>query len=266
MEDGSMKALHIAATGMLAQQLNVEVISNNIANLRTTGYKRQRAEFQDLLYQDIRRVGANSSETGTLLPAGIQIGLGVRTASTYRVMTQGDLQGTEKSLDIAIRGDGLFQVDLPDGRTAYTRAGAFELNADGNLVTQDGFQVQPGITIPSDAREVAINAQGQVEVFTSTSTSSTIVGQLELARFVNQAGLEAIGDSMFVETPASGSATTGTPGSTGFGTLLQKYLEGSNVNAVSEISDLIAAQRAYEMNAKVISAADEMMSATSNMR
>jgi flagellar basal-body rod protein FlgG len=181
-------------------------------------------------------------------------------------MTQGDLQGTEKSLDIAIRGDGLFQVDLPDGRTAYTRAGAFELNADGNLVTQDGFEVQPGITIPSDAREVAINAQGQVEVFTSTSTSSTIVGQLELARFVNQAGLEAIGDSMFVETPASGSPTTGTPGSTGFGTLLQKYLEGSNVNAVSEISDLIAAQRAYEMNAKVISAADEMMSATSNMR
>lgn len=261
-----MKALHIAATGMLAQQLNVEVISHNIANMRTTGYKRQRAEFQDLLYQNLRRVGANSSDSGTLVPAGIQVGLGVRTASTYRVMGQGDLQSTEKSLDVAIRGDGLFQVQMPDGQTAYTRAGAFELNADGLLVTLDGYQVQPGITIPQGAREVAINSQGQVEVFTDTSTTSQIVGQIELARFVNQAGLEAIGDNLYLETPASGSPTTGTPASTGFGNLLQKYLEGSNVNAVGEISDLIAAQRAYEMNAKVISASDEMMRATSNVR
>ncbi len=261
-----MKALHIAATGMLAQQLNVEVISNNIANLRTTGYKRQRAEFQDLLYQNIKRVGTNSSDSGTIAPSGIQIGLGVRTASTYRVMGQGDLQNTDKTLDMAIRGEGMFQIQLPDGQTAYTRAGSFELNAEGLLVTLDGYQVQPGITIPDDAREIAINAQGQVEVFTGTSTTSQIAGQVELARFVNKAGLEAIGDNLFLETPASGTASTGSPGSVGFGSVLQKFLEGSNVNAVGEISDLIAAQRAYEMNAKVITASDEMMRATSNVR
>ncbi len=261
-----MKALHIAATGMLAQQLNVEVISNNIANMRTTGYKRQRAEFQDLLYQNLKRVGTNSSDSGTIAPAGIQIGLGVRTASTYRVMGQGDLQNTDKSLDMAIRGEGMFQIQLPDGQSAYTRAGSFELNADGLLVTLDGYQVQPGITIPDDAREIAINAQGQIEVFTGTSTTSQIAGQIELARFVNKAGLEAIGDNLFLETPASGSANTGSPGAVGFGSILQKFLEGSNVNAVGEISDLIAAQRAYEMNAKVITASDEMMRATSNVR
>lgn len=261
-----MKALNIAATGMLAQQLNVEVISNNIANMRTTGYKRQRAEFQDLLYQNLRRVGSVSSESGTTVPAGIQIGLGVKTASTYRIMSQGDLQSTEKNLDFSIRGDGFFQVQLPDGRTAYTRAGSFSLDANGLLVTQDGYQVQPGITIPENARELSVNASGQIEVFISGQTASQTVGQLELARFINKAGLEAIGDSLFLETPASGSASTGTPGATGFGNILQGFLEGSNVNAVSEISNLITAQRAYEMNSKVISAADEMLQATANLR
>ncbi len=261
-----MKALNIAATGMMAQQLNVEVISNNIANLRTTGYKRQRAEFQDLLYQNLRRVGSESSDSGTTVPSGIQIGLGVKTASTYRIMGQGEMTSTEKPLDIAIRGEGMFQVQLPDGRTAYTRSGAFSLDANGLIVTQDGYQVQPGITVPDNSRQISINAQGQIEVFVGTETTSQIVGQLELARFINPAGLEAIGDSMFLETPASGTPTTGNPSSTGFGDVVQGLLEGSNVNAVSEISDLITAQRAYEMNAKVISAADEMLRATTNLR
>jgi len=261
-----MKALQIAATGMLAQQLNVEVISHNIANMRTTGYKRQRAEFQDLLYQDIKRVGSTSSENGTIVPAGIQIGMGVKTAGTYRIMTQGDLAGTEKPLDIAIRGDGFFQVQLPDGQTAYTRAGAFQMDANGAIVTQDGYLIEPNITIPANAASITINAQGEVQVRLANATNPTTVGTLQLARFVNNAGLNAIGDSLFLETPASGTATTGNPGTDGMGTLLQKFLEGSNVNAVGEISDLIAAQRAYEMNAKVISAADEMMQATSNMR
>lgn len=260
-----MKALQIAATGMQAQQLNVEVISHNIANMRTTGYKRQRAEFQDLLYQDIRRVGSNTSETGTVVPAGIQIGLGVKTAATYRIMTQGDLTRTEKALDVAIRGEGFFQVQLPDGRTAYTRAGAFQRDANGLLVTQDGYQVEPAITIPANARSVTINNQGEVQVLLDNATNPTTVGTIELARFVNKAGLNAIGDNLMVETPASGTPNTGNPGSDGMGTLLQNFLEHSNVNAVSEISDLIAAQRAYEMNAKVISATDQMMQATSNI-
>lgn len=261
-----MKALNIAATGMLAQQLNVEVISNNIANLRTTGYKRQRAEFQDLLYQDLRRVGSSSSDSGTTVPTGIQIGMGVKTASTYRIMTQGDLTGTEKDLDVAIRGDGFFQVQLPDGTTAYSRAGSFQRDASGNLVTQDGYQIEPTINIPADANNVSISPQGLVQYTAAGSTARTDAGTIELANFVNKAGLSAIGDNLYKETPSSGTPTTGTPSEDGLGSLLQKFLESSNVNAVSEISDLIAAQRAYEMNAKVISAADEMLSATSNLR
>ena len=261
-----MKALQIAATGMMAQQLNVEVISHNIANMRTSGYKRIRPEFQDLLYQNIRQPGANSSESGTILPSGIQIGLGVKTASTYRIMTQGDMTNTEKQLDLAIRGEGFFQVQLPDGQTAYTRSGAFSLDANGQLVTQEGYQVEPSITVPANARQISINASGEVQVSIDGQTAPQSVGTLQLAKFVNKAGLEAIGDNLFLETPASGTPTTGTPNSDGAGSILQNFLESSNVNAVSEISDLIAAQRAYEMNARVISAADEMMSTTSQLR
>ncbi len=261
-----MKALQIAATGMLAQQLNVEVISQNIANMRTTGYKRQRPEFQDLLYQDLRRVGAASSDTGTVVPSGIQLGLGVKTGSIYRIHTQGSVLNTEKDLDLSIRGEGYFQVTLPNGNTSYTRAGAFELDATGALVTLDGYKIDPAITIPANARSVSINAEGSIQVLTDDTSTPTDVGQLELAIFVNKSGLEAIGDNLYLETPASGSPTTGTPGSTGIGTLLQGSLEQSNVNAVSEISDLIAAQRAYEMNAKIISATDEMMQANNNLR
>jgi len=254
-----MKALQIAATGMQAQQLNVEVISHNIANMRTTGYKRVRPEFQDLLYQNLRQAGTTSSDAGTVLPSGIQIGMGVKTAATYRIMTQGDLVN-------AVRGEGFFQVQLPDGLTGYTRSGAFELDATGQIVTQEGYVVDPSITIPANAREIAINASGEVQVLVDGQTNPQNVGTLQLARFVNKSGLEAIGDNLFLETPASGTPTTGNPNSDGFGSLLQNFLEHSNVNAVSEISELIAAQRAYEMNARVISAADEMMSATSNIR
>ncbi len=261
-----MQSLNIAATGMMAQQLNVEVISNNIANMRTTGFKRQRAEFQDLLYQNLRRIGSTSSETGSVVPSGVQVGAGVKTGATYRIMTQGTLIRTEKTLDVALRGEGYFQIELPDGRTAYSRDGAFERNADGTLVTIDGYTVQPSISIPADARSISINAEGTVEVLVGTSTTPQSVGQISLARFANPAGLEGIGDNMFLETPSSGSATTGTAGSTGFGNLSQGYLEQSNVNAVSEISDLIMAQRAYEMNTKVITVSDEMMSSTASLK
>ena len=260
-----MKSLRIAATGMQAQELNVEVISNNIANMRTTGFKQVRAEFQDLLYQDIRRVGATSSEAGNLIPTGVQVGYGVKTGATARIMSQGNMQQTGKELDVAIRGEGFFSVELPSGQTAYTRDGSFELDANGNLVTLDGFIVQPNITVPNNARSITINREGTVQVLTDTSTTPTNLGQIQLSRFVNKAGLQSIGDNLCLETPASGNAIDGVADAEGFGSVLQNFLESSNVNAVSELSDLIAAQRAYEMNAKVISASDEMMSATSNI-
>jgi flagellar basal-body rod protein FlgG len=260
-----MRALHTAATGMMAQELNVEVISNNIANMRTTGYKRQRAEFQDLLYETLRRVGTTTSDQGTIVPAGIQIGSGVRTAATPRIMSQGDVSPTEKELDVAIRGEGFFRIQLPDGRTAYTRDGSFERDAQGQLVTADGYLVDPGITIPENTTAVAINRQGVVSGTLTGQTAPTEFGQIQLSHFVNKSGLDAIGDNLFLETAASGAPQTGPAGSEGIGDLLQGYLEQANVNSVSEISDLIAAQRAYEMNSKVISAADEMLQSTTGM-
>jgi flagellar basal-body rod protein FlgG len=261
-----MKALYIASTGMSAQERNVEIISNNIANMRTTGFKRQRAEFQDLLYQSYRRAGSQTSDSGTQVPVGVEVGSGVRTAATARVMSQGTINATEKELDLAIRGEGFFIVQLPDGRTAYTRDGTFERDESGELVTVDGYQIQPGIVIPADANSISISDDGIVEAFLGTGTAPVEVGQLQLARFVNKAGLESIGGNMFVETPSSGSAQVGVPATAGFGGLQQGYLELANVNAVTEIADLIAAQRAYEMNARVISGADEMMAATSQLR
>ena len=260
-----MQALRTASTGMMAQELNVEVISNNIANMRTAGFKRQRAEFQDLLYQDLRRVGSQTSDQGTIVPSGVQIGSGVMTAATPRIMSQGTIQPTEKDLDLAVRGDGFFQIQLPDGGTGYTRAGSFERDASGTLVTQDGFTVQPGITIPENASGLTISADGAVQAFIGTGGAPQQLGQIQLARFVNQSGLQAIGDNMFVETASSGAPLAGNPGDEGFGSIQQGFIEMSNVNSVAEISDLIAAQRAYEMNARVVSAADEMMSNTSQM-
>ncbi len=261
-----MKALYIASSGMSAQERNVEVISNNIANMRTTGYKKQRAEFQDLLYQSYRRAGASTSDQGTMVPAGLEIGSGVKTSATPRVMSQGAVSPTEKELDIAIRGEGYFAIQMPDGSTAYTRDGSFERSAEGEIVTVDGHPVQPSITLPDGATGVSISPDGIVEAFLPGATEPTQMGQLQVARFVNKAGLESAGDNLFRETAASGPAQVVTPNQDGAGALLQGYLEMSNVNAVTEIADLIAAQRAYEMNARVVSGADQMLQATSQLR
>ncbi len=261
-----MKALSIAATGMIAQQLNVEVISNNIANMNTTGFKRQRAEFQDLLYQNIERVGANSSDTGTITPTGIQLGVGVKTGGVYRITEQGAVIGTENPLDIAINGNGYFSITLPNGDIAYTRAGSFQLGPTGEVVTLEGYLVGPGLTIPQDAVDISINPEGEILASLQGQLAPTNVGRLELVTFPNPAGLQAIGNNQFLETPASGAANVGVANTPGFGVMLQKFLENSNVNSVSEITSLITAQRAYEMNSKIISTADEMMSVTSNLR
>jgi len=261
-----MRSLSIAATGMQAQQTNVEVISNNIANMNTTAYARRRTEFNDLLYQNLRRQGAATSDAGTIVPAGVQLGLGVRTAAVYRITEQGSMANTENTLDVAIQGKGYFQVTLPSGETAYTRAGSFQLSADGEIVTNDGYTVQPGVTIPNNSTGITINASGEVWVTIDGQAAQTNAGSFNIANFTNEAGMEAIGDNLFMETPASGSPTTGAPNSTGFGSLLQGYLENSNVNVVSEMTDLISAQRAYEMNSKVIQTSDEMLSTVNQMK
>ncbi len=261
-----MRALDIAGTGMQAQSTNVEVISNNIANMTTTGFKRRRAEFQDLIYQNLRRVGSNSSDTGSVVPAGAQVGLGVKTAAIYRISEQGNLQQTSNSLDLAIRGNGYLQVTLPSGETAYTRDGTLSLSPQGEIVTADGLVVQPGITIPANATSVTINTSGQVQATIDGQTAPTTVGQLQLATFPNEAGLDAQGDNLFLQSAASGNPVTGVPASPGFGSVLQGFIETSNVNVVSEITNLITAQRAYEMNSKVITTSDQMLSTLTNLR
>jgi flagellar basal-body rod protein FlgG len=253
-----MRSLSIAATGMLAQQTNVEVISNNIANLNTTGFKRQRAEFQDLLYQSERRVGSTSSDAGTIVPAGVQIGVGVKTAAVYRISEQGGVTTTDNPLDLAILGRGFFQVKQSDGTTAYTRAGSFQLSPTGEIVTADGLVVDPGITVPQATTAITVNANGQVLAQVAGQTQIQTVGQLQLANFANEAGLDNIGSNLLKETAASGTPQTGAPASIGFGTIQQGFLEASNVNVVSEVTNLITAQRAYEMNSKVITTSDQM--------
>ena len=260
-----MRTLSTAATGMLAQQTNVDVISNNIANMNTTGYKRQRAEFQDLLYQNVSRPGgATGPDSKT--PTGIQIGLGVKTGGVYRIHEQGTLSQTDNRYDLGVQGKGYFQVTLPSGETAYTRDGSFQLSDQGELVTTDGYQVQPGITIPQDAVDVSISKTGEVQVKTAGNAQLQTVGQLQLATFVNEAGLEAQGGNLYLETDSSGQATVASPGDPGLGTLQQGFVEASNVNPVAEITALISAQRAYEMNSRVVKTADEMMSTTSQLR
>lgn len=261
-----MQSLNIASTGMLAQQTNVEVISNNIANMNTTAFKRHRAQFQDLLYQDLRRVGSNSSDAGTIVPSGIQLGVGVRTAATYRVNEQGSLILTDNQFDLAIRGNGYFQVQLPDGETAYTRDGSFQVSQDGSLVTADGYTVQPGITVPAGAIGVTINQSGQVLVKLDGQTAESNVGQIQLATFQNDAGLEHAGNNLLLETEASGAPSTANPETDGFGGLFQGYIESSNVDPVQEITDLITAQRAYELNSKVIETSDQMMATVNQVR
>ena len=254
-----MRSLSIAATGMLAQQLNVEVISNNIANMNTTAYKRQRAEFQDLLYQNQRRVGSQAADNNAIVPTGVQLGLGVKTAAVYRITEQGNLTTTGNQLDVAVQGRGYFQVTLPDNTTAYTRAGSFQLDQNGNIVTSDGLKITGTNAIPNNATSISINQSGQVFVSQPGQTQLAAAGQFQLATFVNEAGLQPIGNNLFQQTQASGNPITGTAGNQGFGTTLQGFLESSNVNTVQEITSLISAQRAYEMNSKVIQASDEML-------
>jgi flagellar basal-body rod protein FlgG len=260
-----MRSLSTAGTGMLAQQTNVDVISHNIANMNTTAYKRQRAEFQDLLYQNVARPGG-ATGPDSKAPTGIQIGLGVKTGGVYRIHEQGTLTQTDNRYDVGLQGRGYFQVTMPSGETAYTRDGSFQLSDQGELVTTDGYAVQPGITIPQDAVDVSISKTGEVQVKTAGSAQMQTVGQLQLATFVNEAGLEAQGGNLFLETASSGQATVASPGDPGLGTLQQGFVEASNVNPVSEITALITAQRAYEMNSRVVKTADEMLSTTSQLR
>jgi flagellar basal-body rod protein FlgG len=261
-----MQALRTAATGMAAQQLNVEVISNNIANMNTVGFKKQRAEFQDLLYQTLEQAGAQSSDQGTIVPTGVQVGAGVKAGSVYRIGSQGALTATGSKLDLAITGRGYFQVLTPSGDLAYTRAGNFATNDQGQLVTQDGYQIQPAISIPQDATDISISPSGQVQVTQPGNAVPSVVGTIELASFVNEGGLSLQGGNLLKETAASGAATTGAPGTAGFGTITQGYTEASNVDPVTEITALIVAQRAYEMNSKVISTADAMLGVANQVK
>lgn len=261
-----MRALEIAAAGMMAQQTRVEVISNNLANMSTTGYSPRRAEFADLHYQQVVRPGSIAASDGTLLPVGVQLGLGVRPTAVSVMIAQGALGATGNDLDVAIEGNGYLEVTLPDGRAAFTRDGGLKLTGDGLIVTSDGFPIVPDITVPSDARDIAINAEGEVYAYFADRVEPELLGQFTLAGFTNPKGLEAMGSNLFVETPASGPSLVATPGQDGLGTLRQGYLEESSVDAVKEVTDLIEAQRGYELNSKVITAADQMLSATVQMR
>jgi flagellar basal-body rod protein FlgG len=261
-----MKALQIAASGMSAQQMRVDVVANNLANMSTTGYNARRADFADLHYQQLARPGTVAAEDGSMLPTGIQIGLGVRPAAVSVVLAQGSLTQTGGDLDVAIEGKGYLEVTLPSGTPAYTRDGALKRTGDGLIVTSDGHQVAPGITIPEDARSISVNAAGEVYAYFNDRVQPELLGQLTLTGFSNEKGLEAIGSNLYLESPASGAAIPGTPGIDGLGTLRQGYLEDSSVDAVREVTELIKAQRGYELNAKVITAADQMLSATTQVR
>jgi flagellar basal-body rod protein FlgG len=261
-----MRALKIAATGMSAQQMRVEVISNNLSNMSTTGYNARRAEFADLHYQQMARAGTVSAADGTVLPTGIQLGLGVRPAAVSMQLQQGALSATGGDLDVAIEGNGYLEVTLPSGQLGYTRDGGLKRTGEGLIVTSEGYAVSPEIVIPEDARSLSINADGEVYAYFQDQPEGQLLGQFTVAGFSNPKGLEAIGSNLFVETEASGAAIQSTPGQDGLGTLRQGYLEDSSVDAVREITDLIEAQRGYELNSKVISAADQMMGATAQVR
>jgi len=257
-----MDALRIGASGMMAQQHRVEVVANNLANMNTTGYQRRRVEFHDLIYKNSPRPDGAGSRAGEQVPGGVQTGLGVDLTSVYRVTEQGSMRATESAFDLAIQGKGYFQVQLPNGETAYTRDGTFQLDATGTLVTQDGFPVLPGITVPADAVDVTINAAGEVLVTQGNSATPSNVGNLQISLFPNEGGLRAEGNNLYTATEASGAATASTPGQTAAGAILQGFIEVSNVNAVEEIADMIRAQRAYDMNSKVMQTADQMMASS----
>ncbi|MFZ7091087.1 flagellar basal-body rod protein FlgG [Primorskyibacter sp. 2E233] len=261
-----MRALQIAATGMSAQQTRVEVISNNLSNMSTTGYNARRAEFADLHYQQAARPGTVNASDGTVLPTGVQLGLGVRPSSVSVMLSQGALAATGGDLDVAIEGSGYLEVTLPSGQAAYTRDGALKRTGEGLIVNSEGYPVSPEITIPDDARSISINPDGEVYAYFTGTAEAQLLGQFTMVGFTNAKGLEAIGSNLFVETEASGAALQTTAGLDGLGTLRQGFLEESSVDPVKEITDLIEAQRGYELNSKVISAADQMLAATSQIR
>jgi flagellar basal-body rod protein FlgG len=253
-----IRSLWIAKTGLDAQQTNLDVISNNLANVSTNGYKRARAVFEDLLYQTIRQPGAASSQQ-TTIPSGLMIGTGVRPISTERIFTQGSLQRTENPLDIAINGQGFFQIQMPDGTLAYTRDGAFQRDSTGQMVTSSGYPLSPAITIPGDAISITISRDGIVEVTQSGTAAPTQIGNIQLASFVNPGGLQSMGENLFIETGSSGTPTPNTPGTNGTGLLNQGYVETSNVNVAEELVTMIQTQRAYEMNSKAVTTSDQML-------
>jgi len=261
-----MKSLQIAATGMAAQQTRVDVISNNIANMSTTAYRPRVAQFSDLAYQQVLRPGTITSQTGTVVPAGIQIGTGVRPSTVSVSLTQGSLRSTGGELDLAIDGVGYLEVSLPSGESAYTRDGNLNRSPEGDLVTMDGFPLADGIVIPPDARGISISRDGEVVAYFENKADGQPIGTISLVRFVNEKGLEAIGDNMYRETEASGDANRLVAGTEGAGTLRQGFIEDSGVDVVKEISDLIEAQRGYELNSKVITASDEILAATTRLR
>lgn len=260
-----IRSLFIAATGMEAQKINIDVIANNLANTNTAGYKKSRADFQELMYQELASPGATSA-AGSQLPSGIQIGLGVRPVAVQKVFQQGDLVKTGNALDLAIEGDGFFQIIKPDGEIAYTRAGTFKLDSEGRIVNSEGYALEPEITIPADAIQITIGSDGRVSVIQPGSNVPNEVGQIEIAKFPNPGGLKSIGRNLFVETSSSGAPTTSTPGSDGLGSIQQGFIELSNVNIVEEMIQMIVSQRAYELNSKAVQAADEMLQVTNNMR
>lgn len=261
-----MRALRIAATGMLAQQMRVETISNNLANMSTTGYNARRAEFADLHYQQMTRPGTVNATDGTVLPTGVQLGLGVRPASVSMQIQQGTSMATGGDLDLAIEGKGYLEITLPSGASGYTRDGGLKRTGDGLIVTSEGFPVVPEITIPAEVRAISINADGEVYAYFNNQVQAQLLGQFTLTQFTNEKGLEAVGSNTFMETEASGPPLVGVPGENGLGMLRQGYLEQSSVDAVREITELIEAQRGYELNSKVITAADQMLSAATQVR
>ncbi len=259
------RSLFIGATGMEAQRLNIDVVSNNLANVNTNGFKKSRADFQELLYQGIRAPGASSGD-GTEVPTGIQVGMGVKPAAVQKMFQQGDFASTGNPLDMVIEGDGFFQVSTPDGDIAYTRAGAFKLDSSGNIVNSDGYQMEPAITLPSDTLDITISSDGTVSVLQPGSVTPSQVGQIEIASFVNPGGLQALGKNLFMPSGSSGAATTGTPNSEGRGSINQGFLELSNVNIVEEMVNMIVSQRAYELNSKVVQTSDEMLQMANNLK
>ncbi|MGD8880350.1 MAG: flagellar basal-body rod protein FlgG [Desulfobacterales bacterium] len=260
-----IRSLWTSATGMQAQELNIDVISNNLANVNTSGFKKSRAEFQDLLYESMRPAGAASSQD-TIVPTGIQLGHGTRPAAVQKLFTQGDFQNTQNELDWAIEGDGFFQIEIPNGETAYSRSGEFKLDADGRIVNPDGFPLVPEMTIPTETISIAVGMDGTVSVIQAGDATPTEIGTIQLARFINPAGLRSLGKNLYVPTEASGNEITGTAAENGFGTIAQGFLEMSNVSVVDEMVSMITAQRAYETNSKVVQTADDMLQMANNLK